>query len=186
MVKSTPPGWQKKAKVLFRWTHSQFYWVMQTTCHQFPNCHGNTSRMYVKWLWIYLSHVIVWLEDGCVYGNSKWRQKESQKREEIHRSPLKPFLGVHQYCLRRCHGEFGTPDLWHPRAKYPREIGTPKQNTLREFGTPLCTPWGIWHPVTVQLNVCQRIKARHCWTSSGLIRMCESWKMYVKKLTMRY
>jgi len=35
----------------------------------------------------------------------------------------------------RCHGEFGTPDLWHPRAKYPREIGTPKQNTLREFGT---------------------------------------------------
>ena len=54
-----------------------------------------------------------------------------------------------------CHGEFGTPDLWHPRAKYPREIGTLKQNTLREFGTPLCTPWGIWHPVTVRLNACQ-------------------------------
>jgi len=52
------------------------------------------------------------------------------------------------YRLRRCHGEFGTPDLWHPRAKYPREIGTPKQNTLRKFGTPLCTLWGIWHPVT--------------------------------------
>ena len=60
-----------------------------------------------------------------------------------------------------CHGEFGTPDLWHPRAKCPREIVTPKQNTLSEFGTPLCTPWGIWHPVTVHLNVCQLIKARH-------------------------
>ena len=35
----------------------------------------------------------------------------------------------------RCRGEFGTPDLWHPRAKYPREIGIPKQDTLREFGT---------------------------------------------------
>ena len=58
--------------------------------------------------------------------------------------------------------EFGTPDLWHPHAKYPREIGTPKQNMLREFGTPWCTPWGIWHPVTIQLNVYQRIKARHC------------------------
>ena len=22
--------------------------------------------MYIKWLWIYLSHVIAWLEDGCV------------------------------------------------------------------------------------------------------------------------
>jgi len=87
-VKSTPPGWQKKkAEVLFRWTHSQFYLVVQTTCHRFPNCHGNTSRMYVKWLWIYLSHMIAWLEDGCVYGNSKKRQKDSQNREEIHRSP---------------------------------------------------------------------------------------------------
>ena len=27
----------------------------------------------------------------------------------------------------RCHGEFGSPDLWHPHA---REIGTPKQNTV--------------------------------------------------------
>jgi len=26
----------------------------------------------------------------------------------------------------QCHGEFGTPNLWHPHAKYPREIGTPK------------------------------------------------------------
>jgi len=61
--------------------------------------------------------------------------------------------------------------IWHPWAKYPREIGTPKQNTLREFGTPLCTPWRIWHPITVQLNVCQQIKARHCWTYSDFIRM---------------
>jgi len=47
------------------------------------------------------------------------------------------------------------------------------QNTLREFGTPLCTPWGIWHPVTVQLNVCQRIKARHCWSA----RLFSQWKI---------
>ena len=69
--------------------------------------------------------------------------------------PLTACLGE-RYVIRtsyRCHGEFGTPDLWHPHAKYPREIGTPKQNTLREFGTPRCTPWGIWHPaVSVQLN----------------------------------
>jgi len=62
-------------------------------------------------------------------------------------------LGLYQECMMsslsfsvlassRCHGEFGTPDLWHPCAKYPREIGTPKQNTLREFSTPLCTPLG--------------------------------------------
>ena len=88
----------------------------------------------------------------------------------------------------RCHGEFGTPDLWHPgpRAKYPREIGTPNQNLLREIGTPLCTPWGIWHSVTVHLNVCQRIKARHSLTSSDLIRRCQSWKVHFKKLTMHY
>ena len=44
---------EEKAEVLFRWTHSQFHWVMQTACHRALNCHGNISRMYVRWLWIY-------------------------------------------------------------------------------------------------------------------------------------
>jgi len=30
--------------------------------NQFPNCHGNTSRIYVKWSWIYL----MWLCDSKI------------------------------------------------------------------------------------------------------------------------
>ena len=58
-LRSSPPsGRRRKVKVLFRWTHSQFFWVMQTACHWVPNCHSNTSRMHIKWLWIYLSHML--------------------------------------------------------------------------------------------------------------------------------
>ena len=80
-----PQVGKKQVEVLFRWTHSQFYRVMQTTCHRFPNCHGNTSRMYVKWLWIYLSHVIASLEDqdGCVYGNSKKTKKTARTEKKF-------------------------------------------------------------------------------------------------------
>jgi len=35
-----------------------------------------------------------------------------------------------EQCHLRCHGEFGTPNLWHLRAKYLREIGTPYSTTL--------------------------------------------------------
>ena len=46
----------------------------------------------------------------------------------------------------RCHREFGFPTLRHPRAINPSVFRTPRQNTLRVFGTPPCTPPGIFAP----------------------------------------
>ena len=38
---------------------------------------------------------------------------------------------------RRCHGKIGTPNNWHPHSKYPRILGMPIPNFLRDFWHPL-------------------------------------------------
>ena len=49
--------------------------------------------------------------------------------------------------LHRCHSEFGTPTLRHPRSKYPSVFGTGGSNSLGDYGTPTCTPQVILHPL---------------------------------------
>ena len=73
------------------------------------------------------------------------------------------------FSLTRCHSEFGTPTLRHPRSKYPSVFGTGDQILWGIMEPPLapprlfCTPYSFRSSLCI--CACKRV-SRSCYTVS--------------------
>jgi len=91
---------------------------------------------------------------GPATNHTKWARKKSPSEQKRSERRMEEFL-------QRKKAPNGAVQVETQAKGFTTGLPTRTQSATAP-GTPLCTPWGSRHPVTVRLNVCQRIKARHC------------------------